>query len=210
MKICCVYKIINIKNNKIYIGSTKNYNKRLTSHKSLLVRNKHSNLHLQSAWNAYNGNSFQFEIIQECSIENLIKLETENIIKYKSCDSNFGYNQEEPSKSRAGFEHTSITKDKISHKMSGNIHSESTKLQISLKMKKVAKNRSIDSYKKMAATKKNKPIPSLYKKVKCLELNLVFNSIKEAAEKLNLHRTGISMVLNGTMQTTGGLTFERV
>jgi group I intron endonuclease len=210
MKISCVYKITNKINNKVYVGSTCNYIKRITSHKNLLIKNKHSNDHLQSSWNKYGSNSFEFSIIEHIEPEKLIKLETNYIELYKSSDRELGYNQQKPSNSRAGFEHTEESKEKISQNRSGISHTNKTKQQISQTMKKVVLSRNPESYKKMAHTKKNKPIPKLYKKVRCLELDKVFNSIQEAASELKLQRTGISMVLSGKISRTGGFTFERV
>ena len=210
MKISCVYKIVNIKNNKIYIGSTRSYVKRITSHKNLLIKNKHPNSYLQSSWNKYGSDCFKFSIIEQIEPEKLIKLETDYIQLYKSNNRELGYNQQKPSNSRAGFEHTLQSKQKMSEALKGNKHSSITKAQISQSMKLIANKRPQSSYKKMAKTKKNKPIPSLYKKVKCIELDVIYNSIKEAAEQLSIHRTAISMVLSGILKTTGGYTFERV
>lgn len=209
MKISCIYKIVNLKNEKVYVGSTRSYIKRIASHKNLLIKNKHPNSYLQSSWNKYGSEYFEFSIIENAEPEKLIKLETSYIKLFKSDDRKLGYNQQKPSNSRAGFEHTNESKQKISKSRSGIYHSKIAKQQISQSMKKIVVNRPQSSYDKMANTKRNRPIPSLYKKVKCVELDKVFNSIKEAAEQLNLHRTGISMVLNGTMQKTGGYTFER-
>lgn len=59
-----VYEIINKVNGKKYIGCTSNFNKRKTLHKSKLNNNIHNNLHLQSAWNKYGCNNFEFSIIE--------------------------------------------------------------------------------------------------------------------------------------------------
>jgi group I intron endonuclease len=50
MNIAGVYMITNLVNNKVYIGSSTNIHKRIWRHKSVLKKNKHYNLHLQSAW----------------------------------------------------------------------------------------------------------------------------------------------------------------
>ena len=59
-----VYIIHNNKNGKIYIGSTVDIRKRWRTHKSLLCRDKHSNTHLQSAWNLYGEASFEFGVLE--------------------------------------------------------------------------------------------------------------------------------------------------
>ena len=66
-KICGVYKIINISNGKIYVGSSNNIYKRWLQHERDLNENIHGNPYLQNAWNKYGGKkSFKFEIIEEC------------------------------------------------------------------------------------------------------------------------------------------------
>lgn len=59
-----IYQIKNKTTNKIYIGSSKNIYKRWKTHISRLKYNKHCNSHLQSAWNKYGQNDFEFSIIE--------------------------------------------------------------------------------------------------------------------------------------------------
>lgn len=67
-RITGIYRIINTANQKVYIGSTaRDFIDRWRDHKKRLRRNKHSNLHLQHAWNKYGENSFLFEALEECS-----------------------------------------------------------------------------------------------------------------------------------------------
>lgn len=70
-----IYKIENIINNKVYIGSSKNTKARWQKHKALLRHNKHHNNHLQSAWNKYGENSFIFSIVELCPIDSLLNRE---------------------------------------------------------------------------------------------------------------------------------------
>lgn len=67
--VCGVYKIINLINGKIYIGSTKNMRRRLWKHRALLRHNKHHNPHLQNSWNKYGEENFDYAIIEQCSEE---------------------------------------------------------------------------------------------------------------------------------------------
>lgn len=74
--ISCIYKIKNIENSKIYIGSTKDFKKRKSIHLRRLKLNKHHNIHLQRSYNK-NPNKFIFEIIERCSINELFIKEQE-------------------------------------------------------------------------------------------------------------------------------------
>jgi group I intron endonuclease len=65
-KICGVYKITNMINGKIYIGSSNNIYNRWSQHKASLNAKTHNNIHLQNAWNLYGSQNFKFEIIENC------------------------------------------------------------------------------------------------------------------------------------------------
>lgn len=69
LKFSGIYCIINIKNNKCYIGSTKYISSRLWKHRSLLRNKKHDNQHLQNAWNKYGEDNFDYYIVEKCNIE---------------------------------------------------------------------------------------------------------------------------------------------
>ena len=46
-----IYVIRNLKNDKVYVGSAKNFNKRKHTHFLLLNKNQHWNVKLQRAYN---------------------------------------------------------------------------------------------------------------------------------------------------------------
>ena len=78
-----IYKIVNIEDNKAYIGSAKNFLKRKYMHFHLLSKNKHHSTYFQNAYNKYGKNNFIFEIIEKCNIEILIEREQYFINLYK-------------------------------------------------------------------------------------------------------------------------------
>jgi group I intron endonuclease len=84
--------IKNIKNGKIYIGSSINIEKRLMKHKYMLRRDKHVNRYLQSSFNKHTENSFIFEKVEICCFNKLIERENFYISKYNSNNLEFGYN----------------------------------------------------------------------------------------------------------------------
>lgn len=88
-----VYCIFNISNGKIYIGSSGQLGKRKITHISDLKNNKHSNNHLQNAWNKYGSHSFKFyilEIFDDCSL--LLSKEQYYLDLYQSYNHDIGYN----------------------------------------------------------------------------------------------------------------------
>ena len=90
-KICGVYKITNTANGKFYVGSSKDIKNRWIQHQNELNEKKHGNAHLQNAWDKYGSQSFKFEIIEECSIENQFEREQYYLNKLNPFDNN-GYN----------------------------------------------------------------------------------------------------------------------
>lgn len=75
LKISGIYCIINIVNNKRYIGSSKNIRIRLWKHRSLLRGGKHENPHLQNSWNKNGENNFDYYIIEQCDEIKLLERE---------------------------------------------------------------------------------------------------------------------------------------
>lgn len=98
MKIQGVYKITNIINGKMYIGSSNDVRRRLREHKNDLKNNNHGNEYLQNSYNKYGSNSFDYSIIE--IIDNsqmLIEREIYWIKSFNSMDKNVGYNMCLPS-----------------------------------------------------------------------------------------------------------------
>lgn len=76
-KVCGIYKITNVTNNKIYIGSSKHILQRWKNHIRELNENKHKNIYLQNDWNEYGKDCFVFEVLNECSESNRYSVEQE-------------------------------------------------------------------------------------------------------------------------------------
>jgi len=94
-----IYEIKNLKNKKVYIGQSKNIEKRFLNHKKLLRDGSHYNAHLQNSFNLHGEEYFFFHILEE--IDNPILLnEAENkwIGYYDSFAGVDGYNIKYPTK----------------------------------------------------------------------------------------------------------------
>lgn len=93
LEIMGIYKIINIINNKIYIGSSNNIYIRWKEHINELNNKNHHSIHLQRAWNKYKQENFNFIIIEKLNNEDL-QFEREQywLDKYEPYKRNIGYN----------------------------------------------------------------------------------------------------------------------
>lgn len=89
---CGIYKIQNTKNKKIYIGSSINVESREYKHFWMLDKNIHDNLYLQKSYNKHGKDFFTFELIEECSYDQLIEKENYYINLYSSNNLTKGYN----------------------------------------------------------------------------------------------------------------------
>ena len=127
-KISCVYKITNTLNGKVYIGQTVDYRKRKVGHFSYLRRNAHRNSYLQKSFNKYGESSFKMEIIKECAVDELDKLEIYYMRKYNSIDKTLGYNMVIGGNTNKSF--PDYIRQKMSRSQKGRIISEEHRKRI--------------------------------------------------------------------------------
>lgn len=85
-----IYQIRNTVNNKIYVGSTVDFEFRKREHFYRLNKGIHYNKHLQKAWNKYGSECFEFEVLEVCQITFLQEKEQTWIDKLDAY--NKGYN----------------------------------------------------------------------------------------------------------------------
>jgi group I intron endonuclease len=103
-----IYKIFNIKNDEIYIGSAVNLKNRWNKHKWALKNKKHHSIILQRAFDKYGIDFFKFEIIEYVEVNSLIGREQYWIDKYSPT-----YNVLQKAGSSKGFKHSEETKRKL-------------------------------------------------------------------------------------------------
>lgn len=87
----CIYKIINVVNNKFYVGSAVNYEKRKARHLWRLRRGDHANKHLQAAWQKYGEQAFVFAVVEEVSLDRDL-LAAENVWLKEHVGQHYCYN----------------------------------------------------------------------------------------------------------------------
>ncbi|MEK6885003.1 MAG: GIY-YIG nuclease family protein [Nanoarchaeota archaeon] len=114
-----IYKITNLITNKFYIGGSITVKQRLSSHKSMLRGNKHSNPYLQNAFNFYGEINFKFEILEYCNKDKVLEREQIWLDWCKPFAPNNGYNIVKIAGSQLGLAHTQKTKDLISNMHKG-------------------------------------------------------------------------------------------
>lgn len=163
-----IYIITNLIDNKIYIGRSKEYKKRLKYHYRLLKLGNHPNEHLQNAVIKYGIRNFTFDLLEEVEdIEyNLSSMEHYWCNLLQAHNDNYGYNIKPThpydlflvaketgnkiSDSKMGYKHTQEAKDNISKGKKGKISCpECIKYDL-------YKYRTEETFKKIADSKKGK------------------------------------------------------
>lgn len=212
-----IYKITNLINNKIYIGSTKiSFRKRYGTHIYDLNTNTHCNEYLQNSYIKYGSCNFQFEIIEIINdIVTITEREQYWLDFYKCYNKSIGYNILKYADSSYGFKHTEETKTYLSiikkgrkqhintyiAIMKANVgakRTNDTKQKISLAHKgKVVSN---ETRLKMSIIFKGKPLKNGRKIMKCdLDFNIInlFDNLSECSNDINMSMSNIRSICNG-------------
>lgn len=217
-----IYKITNIRNNKVYIGQTSvKHNQRWTNHKYSLRKNIHSNNHLQAAWNKYGEVNFHYEIIYTAvSKEDLNNKEKEFIKKLKSNDPSKGYNLDQGG---GVGRMTEENKEKLRERMLGNKNTLGRKkteeekeahrqMMIGRKLRPRTEEEKAHLSALWSGDKchwHGKPAPNV-RKVLCHNNGKVYDSVHLAALDLKCDRSSISKVCRGKQKSIKGYTFEYI
>lgn len=188
-----IYKITSKIDGRVYIGQMGG-NKiagRWSHHKSFLSRQKHYNKRLQEAWNCYGRDNFEFKLIEDIPLycaKTLDELEKKWIAFYDSTNMAKGYNKAPGGIGNKGVKHTEEQNKKKSEMQKGKgnpfhgkAHSEKARQQIS---------------------------EFFSKQVLCIETNVTYRSLTDAAKVLGLYASNISSVALGKRKKTGDLTFK--
>lgn len=108
-----VYKITNLVNGKVYVGSAVQVRTRWCVHRGALERGKHHSSPLQNAWHKYGKENFEFSLIEECSREALRDRE-QHWMDLLGAHGPRGYNVVETARGTFGYRHTPAARAKMS------------------------------------------------------------------------------------------------
>ena len=118
-----IYRIINLINNRIYIGSATLFRKRAADHARQLKAQKHCNQFLQRDYNSCGGESFKFDILELVEDKNQLLIREQFYIDIYFPDKGNCYNLCSIAGSAKGRKLSEETKLKISAGLKGNKNS---------------------------------------------------------------------------------------
>jgi group I intron endonuclease len=153
-----IYALQNTTSNKIYIGSTIDFSKRIREHINMLKKGTHHSPHLQYAWNNVCANKFNLlilEIVENADI--LIEREQHWLDYYKSYNDNYGYNIAPSAGNTTGLTVSEETKLKMSKAKKGKKFTPEHRKKIGIANK--GKKRSPEVVAEMSARQKGFVMP---------------------------------------------------
>lgn len=224
-----IYRITNKINGKGYIGQSVDISRRISEHKNL---KRDETLSLKRAFRKYGVENFNFEVLEECALDQLderevfwinelkpeynrtiggtgakghvVTDEAKNIIRVKT---------KEWWNSLSDEQRQSVIKNNLKGPAKGHTVDETTREK--LRIHNLGKKQSVDTIEKRKATfefkKKNgykQTNAGHNKKVLCIETGETFDSVKAAAESLGVDPSNISGVIKGRYKTCKGYHFK--
>lgn len=219
-----IYQITNLITDQIYIGQSSNIKQRICEHKC--PKPKHNRV-LHNDIKKYGIENFKFTLLKKCKKEDLNKLELQYIKKLKPYYNRIGKEVSKETKklisvkTKEWWENLTqeqrnriITQNLTGPKV-GHLVTEETRAKLRLanlgktqSRQTVQKRKDTISEKKKAGWKQTNQGHN--KKVICVETNQTFDSIKNAAEFLQVNPSNITNVLKGRQKTCKGLHFKFV
>ncbi len=119
-----IYCITNISSGKCYVGSAVHLQARHRQHWHLLRYGRHFNRHLQSAFDRYGKDRFQFAVLEYCPPADLVERETWWMELLRTRDQSKGYNIALPGCTNLGREWPEEMRARLSAALKGRPRSE--------------------------------------------------------------------------------------
>lgn len=207
-----IYKIINLSNNKYYLGSSVDIYRRFKEHFTLLRGNRHHSRSLQNAFNKYGEELFTLEITEQTIFNGVICKEYK--MEYLQCLEQYyldlynvytiGYNCSK----KADYPFVKRTKESLEK-------SKNTRILRNTKMSQETKNKiSISNKNSEKVTKANRRTAET-RKIKIYQYSLDGSFIKEWRNKdlieqeLNILKYNIDYAVLKSNSSTGGYMFKK-
>lgn len=211
-----IYKILNVVTGDFYIGSSVNVNARIQTHRNKLIYDAHGNRHLQNAFNKYGLKSFKFELIREVvDAYDLTKIEQVYIDTLKPV-----YNKRLIAESNLGIRRTEEEKENLRIFWTGKKRKKRTlkhkrNLARSLKGKNKGISKPPGFAERLSNARKGDGNPAFgkpsHRRRKIVRLDLIsnkivekFDSIRDAADKLNVNHSAILACIAGRSKSCCG------
>lgn len=188
----CIYCIYNNINDRIYIGSTINYSRRIYNHIRDLNKNKHHNYKLQKDWNLYGSENFDIFKLKDSNQTILLEDEQWSMDILRPY-----YNICKIAGNTLNLKWTEKRRKKQMLYISNFSHSHKNNLSISMKKNKEFIKKATERCKLMTELNKRKIIAI---NIKTKE-ELYFNSIKEASNFLNINKNNIQSRLSNIVKS---------
>lgn len=224
--ISCIYKIINLVDDKFYIGSATDLDGRIRTHLRELRNNIHLNTHLQNAYNKYGKNSFIFHIIEVCDVDRLLEIE-QYYMDALNPDYNISKSSSSPMKGRKHSQET-LDKFKLREPWNRGIpRTEDEKFKMSESRKilysNMTKEERLDNvahllqycgktFKGKHHTEENKKklrdLRKSKKRIVCINTGEIFDAQIDIQRKYGLRQGHISEALNGKRPHVKGFKFK--
>lgn len=219
----CIYLWTNLVNGKKYVGQTNCFKNRMAQY-----RNGSFNVRMRKAIEEYGIENFEITILErDVAKESLDEREQYWLDYYKSYDEQYGYNICQFAGSTRGYKLTpeqchalSIRVSGEGNGMYGKKHTKEWCKEHSDWLKdKWANN---EEYREFWSDKMSGKNNYFYgkrfygdtnghaKTIRCVELDKIYTTVKEAAEECGMSRQNISHALNGRQKTAGGYHWEYV
>lgn len=181
IKVCGIYRILNRLNGKCYVGQSLDIEARWLDHTDQLKRNWHHSIKLQRAWNKYGKEAFIFEVLQECSEDQLDYLEAFWMTRLDAVDNGYNVIKIYLEDGRIHHQHSEETKRKISKSLKGRTLADTSYLKGKIFSKEHCKKISLANkgMKKSEETKR-----------KISEANLGKTCTLESRRKMSLAQAG--------------------
>ncbi|QKE56343.1 endonuclease [Bacillus phage YungSlug] len=192
-----IYKITNIKSNKVYIGQTHKFKSRKAKHIRKLKAGEHRIESLQKDWDSYGETNFSFDVIKECTPEEADELERYYVRLFNATNSNYGYNSE--SGGIIGTNHSEKSKRKMSdaHKNLDNPEKRSKRLSELHKGKEISEEQRKLISDKNAGEGNGRALLTTVEVLEILSELKKGKSLTELAERFGVKRRVIRRIKNG-------------